>query len=246
MKPTLTIIASKWYNKQWLVFLLCLLFFPVGLYGLWKSQVISKGWKTGVTVIIGALIVAGISNLSLPTTATALEKFDDTVSATAKKTYTSAAAMAAQPQHLPNGALFESPGAFRKRFNNVTAENKIDLHIDDLEISEGKGQNTFQYAFNKELGIAGSVEKETNNVKVIMIMGPLSNLVNVEIAMGAMIATADPDLGPNNRVEIFKQLGLEDKKPDLSDYSKSIEYNGMKYALDASTIMGIVFTISRK
>lgn len=49
---------SKWYDKTWLVIVLCIFFFPVGLYALWKNQSISKGWKIGVTVVI-ALIVIG-------------------------------------------------------------------------------------------------------------------------------------------------------------------------------------------
>lgn len=51
---------SKWYNKTWLVIILCIMFFPVGLYALWKNQSISKGWKTGITVIIALIVIANI------------------------------------------------------------------------------------------------------------------------------------------------------------------------------------------
>lgn len=54
--------TEKWYNKIWLVILLCILFFPVGLYALWKSNSISKGWKFGGTLITGILVVAAIAN----------------------------------------------------------------------------------------------------------------------------------------------------------------------------------------
>jgi hypothetical protein len=53
---------SNWYNKTTIVILLCILFFPVGLYGLWKNQSISKGWKIGVTVIIAIFAIIGFSN----------------------------------------------------------------------------------------------------------------------------------------------------------------------------------------
>ena len=49
---------SKWYDKTWLVILLCIVFFPVGLYALWKNQSISKGWKIGVTVVIALIVLA--------------------------------------------------------------------------------------------------------------------------------------------------------------------------------------------
>jgi hypothetical protein len=51
---------SKWYDKTWLVIVLCIIFFPVGLYALWKNQSISKGWKIGVTVVIALIVLAQI------------------------------------------------------------------------------------------------------------------------------------------------------------------------------------------
>ena len=51
---------SKWYDKSWLVIILCIIFFPVGLYGLWKNQSFSKGWKIGVTLVIALIVLAQI------------------------------------------------------------------------------------------------------------------------------------------------------------------------------------------
>jgi hypothetical protein len=51
---------TKWYDKTWLVIVLCIIFFPVGLYALWKNQSISKGWKIGVTVVIALIVLAQI------------------------------------------------------------------------------------------------------------------------------------------------------------------------------------------
>lgn len=50
-------INQKWYDKKWLVILLCIIFFPVGLYALWMNSTISKGWKIGVSVIIGLMVI---------------------------------------------------------------------------------------------------------------------------------------------------------------------------------------------
>jgi hypothetical protein len=41
-----------------LVILLCIVFFPVGLYALWKNQSISKGWKIGITIVIALIVLA--------------------------------------------------------------------------------------------------------------------------------------------------------------------------------------------
>ena len=49
---------TKWYDKTWLVIVLCIFFFPVGLYALWKNASISKGWKIGVTAVLALLVLA--------------------------------------------------------------------------------------------------------------------------------------------------------------------------------------------
>ena len=52
--------ANAWYNKTWLVILLLFIFFPVGLYALWKSDTILKNVKMGVTGVFVLLIIIGI------------------------------------------------------------------------------------------------------------------------------------------------------------------------------------------
>jgi hypothetical protein len=53
---------EKWYDKIWLVALLIIVFFPVGLYALHKSSNIKKFWKTIITVIVVLLIIVFITN----------------------------------------------------------------------------------------------------------------------------------------------------------------------------------------
>lgn len=58
-------ISEKWYDKIWLVILLCLFFFPVGLYGLWQSNVISRTWKIIGTVIVAAIVIVALNDKSV-------------------------------------------------------------------------------------------------------------------------------------------------------------------------------------
>lgn len=58
----MTTESIKWYDRKWLVILLCIFFFPVGLYGLWKASNISKTWKIIGTCIITLLVISGLSN----------------------------------------------------------------------------------------------------------------------------------------------------------------------------------------
>ncbi len=53
--------SNAWFDKTWLVVVLCLFIFPVGLYALWKNTKISKGWKIAVTVIIVLIFIGNIS-----------------------------------------------------------------------------------------------------------------------------------------------------------------------------------------
>lgn len=54
--------SNAWYEKTWVVVILCILFFPVGLYALWKNSSIGKGWKIGVTAIIALIVIANIGD----------------------------------------------------------------------------------------------------------------------------------------------------------------------------------------
>lgn len=54
--------SNSWYEKNWLVILLCIIFFPVGLYALWKNSSISNGWKIAVTCFFGIVILVNIGD----------------------------------------------------------------------------------------------------------------------------------------------------------------------------------------
>ena len=53
---------NAWYEKTWLVIVLCIIFFPVGLYALWKNSSIAKGWKIVVTLIIALIVIANVGD----------------------------------------------------------------------------------------------------------------------------------------------------------------------------------------
>ena len=50
--------STKWYEKTWLLILACVIFFPVGLYGVYKSQKIDKNLKYVIFGFFGVLILA--------------------------------------------------------------------------------------------------------------------------------------------------------------------------------------------
>lgn len=61
---------TPWYNKTGLVVLTLFLFFPIGLYALWKNDHIGKGWKIGVSVFYALIIIAALAGDKNPKTTT--------------------------------------------------------------------------------------------------------------------------------------------------------------------------------
>ncbi len=55
--PKDTLLKKEWYDKKGLVFLLLVIFFPIGLYALWKSSSISKGLKIGLTATVFLFVI---------------------------------------------------------------------------------------------------------------------------------------------------------------------------------------------
>ena len=54
-------MKKKWYNNKFLANALLILFFPVGLYAIWKSETIAKWWKITATVLIGIIVLGRLS-----------------------------------------------------------------------------------------------------------------------------------------------------------------------------------------
>lgn len=48
---------KKWYDNKLVVYLLLIIFFPVGLYALWKNNSFSKGVKIGLTTVVVFLVI---------------------------------------------------------------------------------------------------------------------------------------------------------------------------------------------
>lgn len=54
-------LNNKWYDNKAIVILLIILFFPVGLFAMWKSNSFSKKWKIGVSAFFVLLFIISIA-----------------------------------------------------------------------------------------------------------------------------------------------------------------------------------------
>jgi hypothetical protein len=75
---------NAWYEKTWVIVVFCIVFFPVGLYALWKNSTIRQGWKIGITAFFVFVVIVNITNNNKtatknPTEAQATEKKLDVV-----------------------------------------------------------------------------------------------------------------------------------------------------------------------
>lgn len=235
-----TTTARPWYDTTWLVILLCIFVFPVGLYALWKSEKLAKGWKIAGTALIAVFIIALFSETSEAKSGN-----------TPPVSLTPATSSAVDEPVEKQSYLFSTPGDFKNAFNKYTASNKLDFHISDLQVQEGEVQNTFTFMFNDHLGIVGSVNKTDGSVKEITMLGTgdgtFKSGSNIILCMVAVIATVDPDLAPEKRVDVLKDLGLiGGKDVDIMNLSDKTERNGISYFISSSTVTGLIFGASRK
>jgi len=193
MEPQNT-ISTAWYEKTWLVIVTCLLFFPVGLYALWKNSFISKGWKIGGTALIALAFIIGVTDKkgtaspSLPTIA----KNETEKAAPEEKTEK----VEVKSVTTSEKYLFKTPDDFKEAFNKYSASNSLGFEIDELKVTEGEVQNTFQYMITGHLGLIGTVNKADGSVKEINMIGSgdgtTRSATNILLCMGAIIGTVDP------------------------------------------------------
>lgn len=177
--------SEKWYSKQWLVILLCVLFFPVGLYGLWKSDSFSKAVKIIITIIIGLATIVQISNkLDTADQSTAVSQQDSGNDSTASasgdqaKTETPAGSEYLQPtdinvddelvgKEVLVAGVYMHMGTWDYLYDEAGSPNFIQLDISKLpkETKKSIMQNCNEGC---EAKLKGVVSKEYGIIKLLV------------------------------------------------------------------------------
>ncbi|HEU4471870.1 MAG TPA: hypothetical protein VFR58_12335 [Flavisolibacter sp.] len=232
---------DQWYDKTWLVILLCLFIFPIGLYALWKSDRFSKSWKMGGTTVLVLLIIA--------LAATQGEAAPETPAKTESAPAPEPAPAAEKEPEQKGQFLFKAPEDFKTAFNTQAGASNINLEIGDVSTQEGEVNNTFNATINENLAIVGSVHKTNGTVQSIMMIGTgdgtAQSGANIILCMGAVIAAADPSIKPEGRMEILKELGLMGDA-DVMNLSTKTERNGIKYSINSNEVTGMILSVSPK
>lgn len=61
--------------------------------------------------------------------------------------------------------------------------------------------------------------------------------------MGIIIAATNPEISKEERGNVLKELGLFDENVDISNLDKSAIRNGLKYRIQGSSEIGIMFSV---
>lgn len=72
----------------------------------------------------------------------------------------------------------------------------------------------------------------------------LSSSADLMLCWGILITVTNPDLSQNERNQVLRELGIYDKDLDFTKIDKSVVKGKVKYSLQGSDMIGILFTAS--
>jgi flagellar motor protein MotB len=131
------------------------------------------------------------------------------------------------------GTLGMTPTQFMVAFNESAEEFDSTLRIKNIKLEVGSIQNSFQHTFTENLGVIGTVNKQDNSVRDVLLLGSGNGLassgMDIFIAMGILIAATNPELAPEERGDILRDLGLMDENT--------------RYNISGSEQIGIMFSV---
>lgn len=152
-------------------------------------------------------------------------------------------------ESFPVDYLFDSPEDFRRKFNDAAGNNELEVRLGSPAVSKGAVNNTFTARIADNISIIGTLNKENDKVKELMLIsggGDVKHVATLIETLANIIATVDPSLQPEERGSILKKLGLfnENSKHLMGLDEKTVK-NGIKYVISISEYTGIMFSISK-
>lgn len=140
-----------------------------------------------------------------------------------------------------------TPEKFLERYNSaIKAHDNTNYMIDKFIIEKGDKGTSMKYVFNKDLAIAGALNKDGTIKEIIMIgKGDLRNETGVGImtVIGSMILATIENPNSNDPKPILSDLGLFDSDINLDHFKESLTHNGVTYRMGIDHTTTIVFDI---
>lgn len=174
--------ATKWYDRTWLVVLLCIFLFPVGLYAIWKSK-FAIGWKIGYTALVAIiLIVPKPDPKDQP-------KTEITSAVPVQSAHVEVALTQHQKDSISKVEKAAELDAYKK--NMITAEDLVQHYVNNEVRADGlfKGNR-----FNVE-GTISNIGKDITGSIYITLDGPGHDFRNVQCYVDDPAFAAQLDKG---------------------------------------------------
>lgn len=173
---------------------------------------------------------------------------DDKSSAPATSPSNSSTQKAMPSNSTENQNIGLTAEQFIERFNASSRSVNSPLIIGTPEISKGDVYDAFQYGFSDHLALVGTINKKDNSLREVNIIAqPSSNPsenMNIVLSFGTIIMTVSPELTPDGRNNIMRELGLLNANADLSKLNKSTTSGKIKYHVRFLETMGFMFSAS--
>ena len=145
---------KKWYDNKVLTNSLLIVFFPVGLYALWKSNTIAKWWKITATIIIGLIVIANIgddgtkNDVNSSNITVEQEKIIDTVPAEYKSAINKATSYANTMHMSKRGVYDQLVSEYGEKFSTEAAQYAVDNVNADWNANALAKAKTYQDTMN--------------------------------------------------------------------------------------------------
>ena len=140
-----------------------------------------------------------------------------------------------------------TPDEFVSRYNKSVIELKHGQQLNNVDVISGEVQNTFKVVINKDVAWTGAVNKKDNSIRHIIAIVMLSEASHETlehlITFGMLIMISSPELSPDERGKLIKEIGLLGSVGDLLSLNKTVIKGNIKYtAMFSKDLKSFFFT----
>ena len=203
--------SKKFYEKGWFCILMLILFFPVGLFLMWKYKIFSQTVRTIITVFIA---IAFVGNVLLNSIADSGNQEAETTTQNTEKSNKVTTESQKETDNSENGQVNTVPIDFEKELEVFSSNEYLYITNSDL--------NT--YSVNME-GVKVYVVTQIDDIKADMIQSTLSDgymMSSFHVGDSDKYQKYESSLNKDDLVAI---LGTVSKTNDFGVMGSSVELN---------------------